>query len=231
MTGPWIGDEIGLTKFLLTFARSFALFIIVNSSSNNLRFRSLYEEATSFSKSIAMRRTSIVKKVPDSRDGSSSTASVAMSTITMDTCFRNADSSAPSFGANAPRSSVSRRSEIYVNRSLSGRTPRVDQNKRGESKSSSFRSSVGGRISVSDSRNSSRFRGTVAASRGAAANPLDSSLRVMSIVTERSNISCCCYIEDENEIMIETFVANGYETQTLVERFLQVARPNLVLLG
>ena len=179
-----------------------------------------------------MRRTSIVNKVPDGCDGSGSAGSMAMSTITMNTCFQNGDSAAPSFGANAPHSSsTSRRSKFYVNRSLSGPASRADPNKRGESKSNSFRSSVGGRVSVSDSRQSNRFRGTVVASQGAAAAPLDPNLRVMSVVTEKSNISFCCYLEDENEIMTETCVATGYETQTLVERFLQVARPNLVLVG
>jgi hypothetical protein len=53
----------------------------------------------------------------------------------------------------------------------------------------------------------------------------------MSVVVEGSSIAFCCYNEDQNEIMTETCTATGYETEALVERFLQVARPNMVLIG
>ncbi|VEU35637.1 unnamed protein product [Pseudo-nitzschia multistriata] len=66
----------------------------------------------------------------------------------------------------------------------------------------------------------------------AAAAPLEPSLCVMSVVEEGSNISFCCYNEDRNEITTETCAAvTGYETESLVERFLQATRPNMVLVG
>lgn len=65
----------------------------------------------------------------------------------------------------------------------------------------------------------------------AAAAPLEPGLRAMSVVVEGSSIAFCCYNEDQNEIMTETCTATGYETEALVERFLQVARPNMVLIG
>ena len=185
-----------------------------------------------------MRRTSIIDKIPVIRAGSMSTASVAMSSVTADTCYRN-DFSAHSFGADSWQNSRSTRSEFYGNRSFAGKISRVDPNKEGNSKvwSGRFPRSLGSRVSRrSGSRQSNRFRTIVGgmivgASREAAAAPLDPGLRVMSVVVERSNISFCCYNEDQNEIMTETCVATGYETEALVERFLQVARPNLVLVG
>lgn len=183
-----------------------------------------------------MRRTSIVDRIPVIRAGSMSTASVAMSSVTADTCFRN-DFSAHSLGADSWQNSGSTRSEFYG--SFAGKNSREDRKKESNSKvgSGRFPRSRGSRVSRrSGSRRSNRFRtvvgGTiVGASRGAAAAPLDPSLRVMSVVVERSNVSFCCYDEDQNEIMTETCVATGYETEALVERFLQVARPNLVLVG
>lgn len=71
----------------------------------------------------------------------------------------------------------------------------------------------------------------VRASTAATAAPLEPSLCVMSVVLEGSNIAFCCYHEEKNEIMIENCTATGYETEALVERFLQVARPNMVLVG
>lgn len=54
---------------------------------------------------------------------------------------------------------------------------------------------------------------------------------VMSVVEQGSNIAFCCYREEENEIMIEHCLANGYETEALVGRFIQLARPTMVLVG
>ncbi|MGK3733409.1 MAG: hypothetical protein ACI90V_000245 [Bacillariaceae sp.] len=65
----------------------------------------------------------------------------------------------------------------------------------------------------------------------AAAAPLEPSLCAMSVVLEGSNIAFCCYNEEKNEITIENCTATGYETEALVERFLQVTRPNMVLVG
>ena len=82
--------------------------------------------------------------------------------------------------------------------------------------------------------NTIRVRATAGASSSstaAAAAPLEPSLCVMSVVEEGSNISFCCYNEEQNEIMTETCTATGYETEALVGRFLQVARPNMVLVG
>jgi hypothetical protein len=60
------------------------------------------------------------------------------------------------------------------------------------------------------------------------AAPLEPSLCAMSVVLEGSDIAFCCYNEEKNEITIENCTATGYETEALVERFLQVTRPNMV---
>ena len=62
----------------------------------------------------------------------------------------------------------------------------------------------------------------------ATAAPLEPSLCAMSVVLEGPNIAFCCYNEEKNEITIENCTATGYETEALVERFLQVTRPNMV---
>jgi hypothetical protein len=62
----------------------------------------------------------------------------------------------------------------------------------------------------------------------ATAAPLEPSLCAMSVVLEGSNIAFCCYDEEKNEITIENCTATGYETEALVDRFLQVTRPNMV---
>jgi hypothetical protein len=56
-------------------------------------------------------------------------------------------------------------------------------------------------------------------------------MRAMSVVVEGSNIALCCFDEDKNEIITETCTATGYETEAIVERFIQMARPNIVLVG
>ena len=101
---------------------------------------------------------------------------------------------------------------------------------KGETESISIAGSLGRGISKRGDRQKIQSRATVGDSFEEAA-PLDPSLRVMSVVIEGSNVAFCCYNEDQNEIMTETCTANGYETQELVERFLQVARPNMVLVG
>jgi hypothetical protein len=63
------------------------------------------------------------------------------------------------------------------------------------------------------------------------APPMESALSVMSVVEQGSHIAFCCYREEQNEIMIEHCQATGYETEVLVERFVQVARPTMVLVG
>jgi hypothetical protein len=65
----------------------------------------------------------------------------------------------------------------------------------------------------------------------AAAAPMEASLCVMSVVLEGSDIAFCCYNQKNNDITIENCSATGYETEALVERFLHVTRPNLVLVG
>ncbi|KAG7342107.1 DNA mismatch repair protein MutS [Nitzschia inconspicua] len=56
-------------------------------------------------------------------------------------------------------------------------------------------------------------------------------MSILSVVFEGSNVAFCCYNEDRNEILMENCQASGYETQSLVERFLQVTQPTLVLVS
>jgi MutS domain III len=64
------------------------------------------------------------------------------------------------------------------------------------------------------------------------APPMEPPMAVMSVVVEGSNIAFCCYQEEQNEIVIENCQAiTGYETEAMVDRFLQVVRPTMVLVG
>ena len=63
------------------------------------------------------------------------------------------------------------------------------------------------------------------------APPQDPGERIMSVVLEGPNIAFCCYNEDRNDILIEHCKSSGFETEALVDRFVQVARPTLLLVG
>jgi hypothetical protein len=130
--------------------------------------------------------------------------------------------------ANAIRSRSSRRDQLVT---------QEGQNGPGSLASSRRRN---GGVSLGGDRRSIRVRSTrltttnatnVASLGAAAPAPLEPSLRAMSVVVEGSSISFCCYNEDQNEITMETCTASGYETEAMVERFLQVARPNMILVG
>ena len=172
-----------------------------------------------------------------SRVGSRASRASGISSVSL---ASNADdgSFAHSFATGSRRSFGGRRPGFHGNesyksrsRSRSGSTRR-DRMEDAENGSGSFAGSrlPSGGLSLGGDR-SIRVRATTDASIGAAAAPLDQSLRVMSVVVEGSGIAFCCYNEDQNEISTETCTSTGYETEALVERFLQVTRPNMVLVG
>ena len=61
--------------------------------------------------------------------------------------------------------------------------------------------------------------------------PMEPSMKCMSVVTDGPNIAFACYNEEQNEIILESCRASGYDTEGIVERFLQTTTPNLVLVG
>jgi len=60
---------------------------------------------------------------------------------------------------------------------------------------------------------------------------MEASMTCMSVVEEGSQIAFACYNEETNDILLEQSYANGHDTEQVVERFLAVARPNLILVG
>jgi len=60
---------------------------------------------------------------------------------------------------------------------------------------------------------------------------MEESMTCMSVVEEGSQIAFACYNEETNDILLEQSYANGHDTEQVVERFLAVARPNLILVG
>ena len=52
----------------------------------------------------------------------------------------------------------------------------------------------------------------------------------MTVVEDGPSIAFACYDEERNEILLEAALASD-DAETVVERFLQTARPNLVLIG
>lgn len=60
---------------------------------------------------------------------------------------------------------------------------------------------------------------------------MEDSMTCMSVVEEGSQIAFACYNEETNDILIEQSYANGHDTEQVVERFLGVAQPNLILVG
>lgn len=61
--------------------------------------------------------------------------------------------------------------------------------------------------------------------------PMEASMTCVSVVEEGSQIAFACYNEESNDILLEESYANGHDTEEVVERFLAVARPNLILVG
>jgi DNA mismatch repair ATPase MutS len=62
------------------------------------------------------------------------------------------------------------------------------------------------------------------------AAPLEATeMRCMSVFTDGDKIAFACYIEAENEILLEQSHANGYDTEAIIELFLTISRPNLLL--
>jgi MutS domain III len=61
--------------------------------------------------------------------------------------------------------------------------------------------------------------------------PMEASMTCVSVVEEGSQIAFACYNEESNDILLEQSYANGHDTEEVVERFLAVARPNLILVG
>ena len=59
---------------------------------------------------------------------------------------------------------------------------------------------------------------------------MEASLVCMTVVEDGPSIAFACYDEERNEILLEALHASD-DTEVLVERFLQAARPNLVLVG
>jgi hypothetical protein len=63
------------------------------------------------------------------------------------------------------------------------------------------------------------------------APPMEPSLTCMTVVEDGPRIAFACYAEDRNEIVLDTSHANGYDTETVLERFLATTRPNLILVS
>jgi hypothetical protein len=63
------------------------------------------------------------------------------------------------------------------------------------------------------------------------APPMDPSMTCVSVVMDGATLAFACYDEERNEILLETCRVSGHETDEVVERFLQFARPNMVLVG
>lgn len=174
-----------------------------------------------------MRRASNISNVPRSR---ASTAGGGAPSVGMDS-FVDDGFSTNSYGTERWQRSEGHRSDSHRHPSASNESLSSYQRQDEQSIAGSFVGNLSGRVSMSGSRRSNRFPSTSSRTDGAPAAPMEPGLRVMSVVVEKSNIAFCCYKEDENEIVAETCTATGYETEALVERFLQVARPNLVLVG
>jgi hypothetical protein len=60
---------------------------------------------------------------------------------------------------------------------------------------------------------------------------MEASMTCVSVVEEGSQIAFVCYNEESNAIILEQSYANGHDTEEVVERFLAIARPNLILVG
>ncbi len=174
-----------------------------------------------------MRRASNTIDVPHSR---ANTAGRGAQSVAMDS-YVDDGFSTNSFGTGDWRRTEGRRGDFYRHPSATNENLRSCHRQDGQSITGSFVGNLSSRASMSGSRRSNRFPSTSRSPDGAPAAPLEPGLRVMSVVVQKSNIAFCCYKEDENEILTETCTATGYETEALVERFLQVARPNLVLVG
>lgn len=63
-----------------------------------------------------------------------------------------------------------------------------------------------------------------------AAPPMEASMVCMTVVEDGPSIAFACYDEERNEILLEAVHASD-DTECVVERFLQTARPNLVLIN
>lgn len=64
----------------------------------------------------------------------------------------------------------------------------------------------------------------------AGAPPMDASMVCMTVVEDGPSIAFACYDEERNEILLEALHASD-DAEVIVERFIQTARPNLVLVG
>ena len=62
------------------------------------------------------------------------------------------------------------------------------------------------------------------------APPMEVSMVCMTVVEDGPSIAFACYDEERNEILLESVHASD-DAESVVERFLQTARPNLVLIG
>lgn len=62
------------------------------------------------------------------------------------------------------------------------------------------------------------------------APPMEAVMVCMAVVVDGPSIAFACYDEGRNEILLEALHASD-DTEVIVERFMQTARPNLVLVG
>jgi DNA mismatch repair protein MSH5 len=96
--------------------------------------------------------------------------------------------------------------------------------------SQSVRSARSGRSRTGSVR--SRISRSRSSSIRRASLPMNSpGMSIMSVVFEGPNVALCCYNEDRNEILLETCPATGYETESLLDRFIDMVQPTLVLVG
>lgn len=61
--------------------------------------------------------------------------------------------------------------------------------------------------------------------------PMESTMKCMTVVEEGSRIAFACYDEQQNEIILDESRTNEHDIETIVQAFLSVNRPNLILLS
>jgi hypothetical protein len=66
---------------------------------------------------------------------------------------------------------------------------------------------------------------------GAAPPPMDTSMICTTVVKDGSTIAFACYDEERNEIILECGHTTESDIPGLIERFLEITKPNLLLLG
>jgi hypothetical protein len=72
---------------------------------------------------------------------------------------------------------------------------------------------------------------TTADARHSDAASTEPGMKCMSLVEDGPKVAFACYNEERNEITLEESNANGYDSERVIQGFLSVARPTLILVG